>query len=253
MSERTQADAILLCGGKGTRLRSLTEDAFPKSLHRINERELILYSLDLIPPSLVPALIFAIDYKAEQMQAWIEQMALIDYLIHYSQQDQPGVLGALIAAMNYINRELIVTCNTDEIRQGLNLMDILIAHLSSNKLATMVGTYSKNLSRHRLLTVRERDNLVQRTKLKPEEYIKKPDELGIVNTGFLILNPRAMEMADKSHSLGWSGLIDPLTDAGQLNAYVATDGVYFNVGTPEENDEAELYFHQQLQLESEQK
>jgi len=38
---------------------------------------------------------------------------------------------------------LVVTFNTDEIRTGLNLLDVLTSHTESGKLATVVGAYSK--------------------------------------------------------------------------------------------------------------
>lgn len=253
MSEKLKADAILLCGGKGKRLRSLTDDAVPKSLFPVSERELIKYSLDLMDPALVSSLIFAIDYKAEQMQKWVEDLAIFDFAVKFSTQTDPGVLGGIMAALNHTLADIVVSCNTDEIRQGFLLAEVLEAHRQSGRLATIVGTYANNLSRHRLLNIREKDNLVVTTALKPEEYKNHPERYGLVNTGFLVLDQLAFELADQRHSTDWGGLIDPLTDAGELHAFVAKNGVYFNVGTPEEYQEAEKYFSAERQPEPEQK
>ena len=248
-----KADAILLCGGKGMRLRPLTDDAVPKSLFVVNDRELIRYSLDLMNPSIVSSLIFAIDYNAEQMKAWVEQLALTDFIIRFSGQPEPGVLGAIMSALNHTLEEIVVSCNTDEIRTCFELADLLGFHEKSGKLATVVGTYSNNLSRHRLLIPREKDNLVTKTRLKPEEYKYNPEKIGLVNTGFFVLNQRAFELADIGYNRDWGGLIDPLTDAGQLQAYIVDTGTYFNVGTPEEYREVEEYFSKEPQLKPDQK
>lgn len=242
MIEKLKADAILLCGGKGERLRSITNDMVPKSLLPVNGRELIRYSLDQMDSALISSLIFAVDYKAEQMRKWVENLAIVDFDVKLSTRTNPTILSGIMDARSHITADTVVCCNTDEIRQGFQLAEVLMAHKQSGKLATIVGTYANNLSRHRLLNIRERDNLVVSTTLKPDEYKNSPDAYGLVNTGFLIFDQQAFDLADTEHSTDWGGLIDPLTEAGELHTFIVKNGVYFNVGTPEEYQEAEKYF-----------
>lgn len=229
---------VLPAGGRGTRLRSVTGDEIPKSLLSIGGKELIRYSTDILEPNLVNRLVFAVDYKADQIRDWVLS-ADFPHIVQFSEQTEPGVLGAISAGSNYVKEDEIIACNTDEVRVGLLLERAISFHERSGRLATMVATKTNRLYRHRLLHVREGDGLVLDTRLKPEEYRKDPDAIGLVNTGFVILNKRAIEYFDPGHNTDWGGIIDPLCDAGQLGAYIDPNILYYNVGTPEELSEAE--------------
>ncbi len=232
--------SILPCGGRGVRLLSLTEGKIPKPLFRIGGKELIRYSTDILDPSIVKRLVFAVDNQADQIRRWVNEQAL-PHAVSFSEQQVPGVLAAITSASKHVEEDRMVACNTDEIRTGINLNDIIRFHERSGVTATIVATSSNNLFRHRVLAVRERDGHVLRTKLKPDEFRNKPDDVGLVNTGFMIIDKRAMDFFDPNHNGDWGGIIDPLCDAGQLNAYVNYGISYFNVGTPEEYEEADIF------------
>jgi len=235
--------SVLPCGGKGTRLVSLSGDQIPKSLLQVGGKELIRYSTDILTPDIVKRLVFAVDYKEEQIREWVACANFL-YLVQFSEQIDPGVLGAISAGSSYVKEDEFIACNTDEVRSGLLLSRVINFHEKSGRMATMVETYTNRLYRHRILQIRETDGLVLNTRLKPEEYRNNPDTLGLVNTGFLILNKRTVEQFDPEHNTDWGGIIDPLCDAGQLGAYVDPNILYFNVGTPEEFNEAEEALYQ---------
>lgn len=230
--------SVLPCGGKGTRLRSLSRDEIPKSLLKIGGKELIRYSTDILSPDLVRRIVFAVDYKSEQIREWVAQENF-PHILHFSEQTEPGVLGAITAGAHFVEEDEMIACNTDEVRLRLLLKNVTSYHEKSGRLATMVVTYANRLYRHRVLQVREVDSLVLKTRLKPDEYKKNPEAIGLINTGFLILNKRAIEHFDPKHNTDWGGIIDPLCDARQLGAYIDPTILYFNVGTPEEFYEAE--------------
>ena len=177
------------------------------------------------------------DHKAEQIIEWAKGMYFPQDVV-FSYQSMPGQVEAIKSAATHVLNDEMIACNTDELREGIDIEKILWFHQRAGTLATMVASYSDQLYRHRLLEVRERDGKVMSTRLKPEEYINRPEALGLVNTGLLVMDKRALELADTNHSREWSGIIDPLCDNGQLSAYVDSNIAYFNVGTPEEYYEA---------------
>jgi len=235
--------SILPCGGMGTRLFAITEDAVPKSLFVVGGKELIRHTTDSLRPEIVRRLVFAVDYKAEEIMTWVEG-AKLPHIVQFSEQQEPGVLNAIVSGAQYVLEDSMIASNTDEVRMGLNVADVVRHHESNGTLATMVITYSNNVSRHRVVEVRESDGKVIKTKLKPTEYKNHPEKIALVNTGFLIIEKRAMEYFDPEYNKDWSGIIDPLCEAGQLSAYIDPRIRYFNVGTPEEYKEAEEYLGQ---------
>lgn len=231
---------VLPCGGKGTRLAPLTADVLPKSLFTVGDKALMAYSTDVMKPELVNRLVFAVDYKADQVRDWVGAQGL-PHPVSFSEQTEPGVLGAIVSASAHVPEDSMVACNTDEVRLGLDLADVLAFHEQSGTLATMVTTHSNRLFRHRLIDAREGDNRILSTRLKPEEYRSDPESVGLVNTGFLVIDKEAMDQFDASYSRDWGGIIDPLTEAGQLSAYINPEIRYFNVGTPEEYQEVDVF------------
>lgn len=237
-------DAVLLCGGKGTRLQPITKDKTPKSLYPVDGIPLIQYSTDSLSPKHVRQTIFAVDHHAGQIITWVNN-ARLPYNVVFSPQETTGVLAAINSALEHAKEEEFVSCNTDEVRLGLDMERILRFHQESGTLATVVAAYTNNLYRHRLLTFREKDKRVISTSLKSAEYKNKPEATGFVNTGFFIMDMRARELFNPNYSGDWSGIIDPLCDAGQLSAFVDEKIIYFNIGTPDELNEATFFLTRQ--------
>ena len=73
----------LLCGGKGTRLLSLTNDLLPKSLVQIDGKELIKFSLEGLHSLSVSHVVFAVDYKSEMLRHWVLQQ--IEQLVQHAE------------------------------------------------------------------------------------------------------------------------------------------------------------------------
>ena len=232
----------LLCGGKGTRLLSLTNDLLPKSLVQIDGKELIKFSLEGLHSLSVSHVVFAVDYKSEMLRHWVLQQNLVSPF-SFSEQVYPGVLSAIQSAMELMARKTVIVCNTDEIRLQLQLQKALDFHEASHGIATMVVTKVACLNRHRVVEV-DSNSLVRSTTLKDTSYKTHPEMSGLVNTGVLIFEPDAFTYCDPVYSAGWGGIIDPLVAAKQLRVYVDTDIVYFNVGTEAEYHEAAYYLEQ---------
>lgn len=240
------ADAILLCGGEGLRLKELTGE-ITKPLYEIAGRPLIQYSLDHLVSPYVRRLIFAVDYQVEQIRAWVIGKEFPRQEIYFFAQTQPGILEAVRQTSVLVREDNFIVCNTDEIQDGLHMEAFLDFHRRNTTLATMLAVYTDHLYRHRVLDIRQADQCVVNTDLENSKYRGNPEEKALVNGGLVIINKAAIEYFDPTHGRGWSGIIDPLCQAGQLSAFVAPEVVYFNVGTPEIYFEARAYLQQTRQ------
>ena len=237
---------VSLCGGKGSRIESITQaqGGMPKPLLEVGGKKLIRYTTDLMDPKYVPQLVFTVGHKAEDIRGWVESADLPYRDITFAPQVAPGALRAMLDAMPQVSQDQAIVANADEIRLNLNLADAINFHKHTGRLATLITTHTNNLSRHRVIERREKDGLVVSAKKQPDAYRNMPETIGLVNAGIIIFDKAAIEHADYNHDIDWSGLLDPLSDAGQLAAYVAPDMTYFNVGTPEEYFEAENFLIQ---------
>ncbi len=223
---------ILLCGGKGTRLAQVRGE-IPKPLFKIADKELIRYSIEQMDPSVVEELVFATDYRAEEIESWANS-ARIPYDFRFSRQTSPGIPSAVQDALLQIQNDRIIICNTDEIRINFNMLGAVQFHEAHGSPATVVVTYGTNLHRHTLLEIDENRRV---TNTIPNPNVPK-DQHGLIDTSFFIMNRDAVTSFDFQETTSYSGITRPLALTGQLRAYIEQNMVYLNINTGEEVEEA---------------
>lgn len=231
-------EALLPCGGKGLRMGSSAEGLITKPLLKVGGKELVQYSLDNLPPSLISKLVVATQSIGNAMHNWFQRSNLPYDEVVYSCHGDVPLIERINTASVLLDGDYFVLCNTDEIRRGLDLSKIVEAHRKSNGLATLVVGYSDHLSEQRVVSV-GKDGRVTNTRKNPEEYATKPEVKGLVNTGLIVMHKRALESAVNSLESGWSCFLDPLSDSGKLFAYVDPKISYFNINTPTQLKRAE--------------
>lgn len=239
MSEKI--DAILLAGGKGTRIEAV-ERVLPKSLIKLKGRELLRYSFDILPPAIIKRVIVALDYKADIIEDWLER-ANLPFDITAFRQRSIGLKNAVVEAQEMSDADLALVCNTDEIRIGLNVEEMVKRHTLRGRLATMAITNATHLFRHGHIKVNPFTESVLSLDLKPANFKEEPLVQGLVNTGLMLVEKASRQLFTQSEDLGWMGIIDPLIGIGQLTAFMEENMPYFNVGTPDEYREAELFLN----------
>jgi NDP-sugar pyrophosphorylase family protein len=231
--------SIVLAGGLGTRFKPCTGPDFPKALVPVGGKELIKYTTDELSPDIVRELVFAVGFCSDQIRNWVETQNF-PHVVKYSFQEHSGITGALEAAVGQISNDHVITANSDEIRWGAHFHKFVMQHQVNSQhgaLGTILCGYSDRLYRRREI-IPDNNNRIIKTFLKSEKNCLNPDRFGLINTGMVIFNIRAFEYMNPSHNPDWSGIIDPLVDAGLLYVHIDPDIRYFNVGTPEEMSEA---------------
>lgn len=103
-------DAILLAGGKGSRM----EDSLPKVLVKAKNKTILAHQLDYLLPK-TNKIILAIGYKADQIIEYIKQNYK-DQNIEFSIEETPlGTAGALKQAIQKTTSEKILVLNCDDL------------------------------------------------------------------------------------------------------------------------------------------
>lgn len=236
-----KVDVILLSGGKGSRLRSVIQSDMSKALFRVNNAELITYSLASLDFSRINNLIFAIDTGG--VKEWVESRDFPVNVI-FSKQDKPGIYNAVKKALTYVETDNFLLCNTDEVREGLSLESLLNEHGSSPRtLATMALATVDHLVRHRVVEI-DTNNIVVSASLRDKFYENQPMVIKPVNAGYVLFKREAERyFTNKEGDLGWDPIINTLIEKRMVKGVVYPQMNYFNVGTPEELQEALVYFN----------
>lgn len=227
--------AIVLAGGKGHRLDNVTGGK-QKVLHTVNGQALIEYSLRLLDHPSITRIIVNVGHRSDDVKDWFNGRTHL-CPVFFSHQREPTIIDAIETAMPLIETDHIICCNGDEIRRGINIADVLHYYTSAPTSNVLLGVHKTQLHRYRRLYPNQKGVLLH-TELKNQIYRDQPEEQGIVNAGMMLFQKRYFHLVERTYGDGWEGIISPLCRERLLSVYVAPGAQYFNVGTPDELQEA---------------
>ena len=133
--------AIILAGGRGKRLRPIT-DKIPKPLILIDNVPLIERSIKYLKKFGINEIIICSGYRSKQIETFLKKNKNFECKIEFSVEKTPlGTGGAIRKAMEKISDESFVVINGDIIT-NINLKNILSKPntIASNELKTQFGT-----------------------------------------------------------------------------------------------------------------
>lgn len=115
--------AIILAGGKGERLRPIT-DKIPKPMVLVGKKPILEYNITLLRRFGIKDIILCVGYLAEQIKVYFKDGRKFGLNITYSHEEQPlGTAGAVRKLSHKIKDEFIV-CYGDIIRD-LDIKELL--------------------------------------------------------------------------------------------------------------------------------
>ncbi len=99
--------AIILCGGLGTRLKSVIKD-IPKPMAPINDKPFLEFIFEYLKKQGIKEVILAVSYKYEVIQEYFKD-EFLGIKIKYSIEKEPlGTGGAIKEALKFIKNEAYV-------------------------------------------------------------------------------------------------------------------------------------------------
>jgi NDP-sugar pyrophosphorylase family protein len=220
--------AILLAGGKGTRLRPLTVHT-PKPIVPIFNRPFLYYQLDLLRqvPEIDEA-ILSLNYQPRRIEEIFGEGEGLGIRLRYVVEPQPlGTGGAIRYAGDQLT-ESVVVFNGDVLTQ-VDLGAVLRLHRERKAKATIVLTPVENPRAYGLVET-DGDRNVERFLEKPGE-----DEItcNTINAGIYVLEPETFDRIPKDTA--WSierSFFPSLIDRHETFVAYVYDGYWIDIGTP---------------------
>ncbi len=215
--------AVLLVGGRGTRLRPLT-DKVPKALLKIKEKTIIEHLFDLLKKYGIRDVILSTGYLKEKISRYFEDGSKIGMNITYVEEKKPlGTAGPLRLAKKYLKDSFIVS-NGDELK-NINIPRMFRLHKRKNALATIA-----------LTTVDEpfHYGVARLDGSRIIEFIEKPSNppSNLINAGFYILEPEVIDMIPSGFSMLEKDVFPKLAKLGRLRGFPFA-GQWFDIGNLE--------------------
>src|SRR5262245_1302664 len=221
--------AILLAGGKGTRLRPLTIHT-PKPIVPIFNRPFLHYQIDLLKQ--VPEIdevILSLNYQPRRIEEIFGDGADVGIKIRYVVEPAPlGTAGAIKYAGDNLT-ESVVVFNGDVLTQ-IDLAAVIRLHRERQARATIVLTPVDNPAAYGLVETDAEGNIKRfLEKPKPEEITTNK-----INAGIYVLEPDTFDRIPSEVS--WSierSFFPSLVERHETFVAYIYDGYWIDIGTPE--------------------
>jgi len=227
--------AILLAGGKGTRLRPLTLHT-PKPIVPIFDRPFLQFQIDLLRqvPE-VDEVILSLNYQPRRIEEVFGDGADLGIQLRYVVEPTPlGTGGAIKFAAGSHRRDPIVVFNGD-VFTDVDLAAVLALHRERRAKATIVLTPVDNPSAYGLVETDARGNVLR--------FLEKPSPEQIVcdtiNAGIYVLEPETLDRipADTVFSIE-RGFFPALIEDGEPFVAHVSRGYWLDIGTPDKYRQA---------------
>src|SRR5689334_9888098 len=221
--------AIMLAGGKGTRLRPLTIHT-PKPIVPIFERPFLHYQLDLLKK--VPEIdevVLSLNYQPRRIEEIFGDGGDSGLSIRYVVEPVPLGTGGAVRYAGEALRESVVVFNGDVMTQ-VDLAAVIRLHRERRAKATIVLTPVDNPTAYGLVET-DADGNVRRFLEKPN-----PDEItcDTINAGIYVLEPDTFDRIPKD--VPWSierSFFPSLVERQETFVAYVYRGYWIDIGTPE--------------------
>ena len=214
--------AVILCGGKGTRLRPYTT-VLPKPLMPILEvvmRQLKHAGIDRIT--------MAVGYLAELLEAFFRDGSRIGVPIDYSIESQPlGTVGPLTLIDGLDEPFLMMN---GDVLTDLDYSDLLRYHRACGGVAT-IASYEREVKID-FGVIRTNDaNAIT-------EYIEKPSYKYQVSMGIYVFQPEVLKLLKRNERLDFPDLVQLLIARGEKVVSYPFSGYWLDMGRPDDYERA---------------
>lgn len=223
--------ALILAGGKGTRLRPLTVYT-PKPIVPVLNRALLLYQVDILAKAGITDITLSLSYQPDKIEDLLGDGSDHGVNLRFLTEPSPmGTAGAYKFAAGAI-RETTVVFNGDIITDA-DLAKIVETHKRNGAEATIVLAPVEDPSKFGLVQTAE-DGSVLRFLEKPSAEVLEKLKLNMINAGIYVLEPSVLDLIPENENRSFEYDVFPkLVEAKRpFYAHVLTDEYWRDLGTP---------------------
>ncbi|MCW2955731.1 MAG: GDP-mannose pyrophosphorylase [Thermoleophilia bacterium] len=219
--------AIILVGGRGTRLQPLT-DTRPKPMLPILGRPFLEHQLAHLKAHGVTAVTFACGFLPSQIVSHFGEGDDLGMKLTYVIEPQPlDTAGAIAFAARTLEPQRLLVCNGD-VLTDMDISRLVAEHERLGAAATIALTPVDDPTRYGLVRTGERDAVLA--------FLEKPtlEEAGedrYINAGTYVLEPEVIAMVPQGVRCNIEREIFPALVGKRLHA-IGFDGYWNDIGTP---------------------
>lgn len=226
---RLNAKAVVLAGGRGTRLRPYTS-VLPKPLMPIGEKSILELVLGRLKTSGIAEVTLCVGYLSHLIRAVIGNETAGVQIRYVEEREALGTAGPLRLVPDLDST--FITMNGD-VLTTLDFDELIRVHREQKNLLTIA-------THERLIKV---DYGVLRLGLNGRSdrvlaYLEKPEMTSAVSMGIYVLEPEALRYIPKDGYFDFPDLVRALLDAGEPVGAYPFEGLWFDIGRRDDYERA---------------
>jgi dTDP-glucose pyrophosphorylase len=216
-------DAVIMAGGRGERLRPMTDTA-PKPMLPLGDKPIIQYNLDRLISFGVDDIWISVRYLGEQIEKHLGDGSNFGARIQYVHEDVPlGTIGA-VREIESFNHPYVLVSNSD-LLTNLDYEDFFIDFIKKDAALSVVTIpYTVNIPYAVLET--SNGHVVS--------FKEKPNYTYYSNGGIYLIKRQILSMIPKGSFFNATDLMEQLILAGEKVISYPMYGYWLDVGKPED-------------------
>ena len=249
--------AVVLAGGKGTRLAPYTH-ILPKPLMPIGEMPILEVLLRQMKRADIHEVIVTVGHLSHLLESYFQDGTRWDVKVSYSHEESPLGTAGPLSLIDGLDETFLVT--NGDVLTTLDLRDLVRFHKSQNAIAT-IASHKRQVRIdlgviERALNCRANDNA---SKVRTCDYAdrcefwqggcavtgykEKPTIDYVVSMGVYVFEPRALEDIPKNQYLDFPNLVLKLIEAEEKVLSFPFDGYWMDLGRPDDYQQANQDFN----------
>jgi NDP-sugar pyrophosphorylase family protein len=215
--------AIILAGGKGTRLKPYSI-VLPKPLVPIHEYPILELIIRQLKRSNFTDITIAVNHLSELIMAYFGDGSKWGVEIDYSQEDKPlSTMGPLRLIKNLPDNFLVMN---GDVLTDLDLVAFYNDHVQSGANFTIASHRRTLKSEYGVIDVDASKHMVG--------FREKPEMHFLVSMGVYLVNRRIVSLIPEGVPFGFDHLMLKLLDMGEPASVYAYDGYWLDIGRPDD-------------------
>lgn len=224
--------AVVLAGGKGTRLMPYTR-VIPKPLMPIGDMSILEVLLHQMKRAGVDEVIITVGHMAGLLKAFFQDGEQLGLRITYSHESTPlGTAGPLSLIVPPPTETFLVL--NGDVLTTLDLNDLIEIHQHSNAIATIASHERIERIDYGVLEVDNKGVI--------RGYIEKPVKKFLVSMGIYVFEPKVLSYIPTNQYYDFPDLVGELIKQGEKTVSYPFQGYWQDLGRPDDYEQAILDF-----------
>jgi len=216
-------EAIILAGGRGTRLKPVVSDV-PKVMADVAGQPFLYYILRMLENSGFNHVILAVGYKHEIIEEWLKSYSTSMLLSVVIENVPLGTGGALRQSLTKAKDEDVFIINGDTFFE-VDYSAMKVLHKRKRATCTLALKRMESFERYGTVCTSNTDTIIQ---FREKEYC----ESGLINGGVYLLQKNTLVDYPDKFSLE-KDFFERVVPSGCLSGFVS-EGYFIDIGIPED-------------------